>query len=263
MAKVYYYYKTLRKAIIQCLDLFNDIYIARFDNNGNAVATIQVPLKFGPKEKAYYWMMERSKNMGKEEILPIMTLNLVSIDFDGARMANKHDQITVSKSISAGTVSEFLNPTPYNISFSLNIWALHMVDVDQILEQILPYFQPYVMAKLSIPEMNTTVEMKIIFQSASPDISDEMGEEDLRVVKWSCSFVAQTYLFQPVELSSGGIIKEIIRNYYIDLDTFEGRSTATTFTSAATAGELEVSWMKGLGWDPTYKIITDYQLFDE
>lgn len=220
--KGFYYYQILRKTIIQFLDMFNDIWVAHYDPDTGAVTTrTLVPLKYGPKEKAYYWLKEYST----EEKLPILMVNLMGIDFAPERLVNKTQDIVVSVNPETGKATTVQNPVPYNLTFNLNIWSLHMVDIDQILEQILPFFAPHVMMRVYIPEIDAHVEVKVVFNSANPDIADDMAEEDWRVLKWTLTFTVQAWLFKPVTTDKPTVGETFIR---------EGDNTLSSASSGAT-----------------------------
>lgn len=255
--RTYYFYKVFRRTIIQFLDMFNDIQVARYDSNGTQTGTILVPLKYGPKEKAYYWLKEYST----EEKLPIMTVNLMSIDFDSARMVNKNQTVVQSQDVEAITETYFPNPVPYNLMLNLNIWALHMVDIDQIIEQILPYFNNYTMMRVHIPELGAYLENKVIFSSAVPDIMDEWGEEDWRVLKWTLTFTVQMYMFRPLSSETDGkLIDKIMARIYTTRTAME-TETETTFTSGASGNYDEAIYLEGTGIDETAQVLYNYEIF--
>jgi len=255
--KTYYYYKALRKTIIQFLDMFNDIRIARYASDGSTVRSyIRVPLKLAPKEKVWYWINERKD----DEILPIMSVTLQTCDFASDRQVNKSAKIVKTTTLDQKTVSRFLNPVPYNFGFQLSIWALYMVDIDQILEQILPYFTPHTVTKINIPELDATLDIKVIFQSCSPDVTFEMADEERRKLLWNLDFLVQGYLFQPV--TDDEIVEQIITNFYLNDERFNERSTETTFTSGApVSGASETLWQLGLGYDADAEILFQYEIF--
>jgi len=255
--RTYYFYKVLRRTIIQFLNMFADIQVARYDNDGNITTHILVPLKYGPKEKAYYWLKEYST----EEKLPIMSVNLMSIDFDSARIVNKNDQVVQSQDVANRTETYFPNPVPYTLMLNLNIWALHMVDIDQILEQILPFFNPYVMMRVHIPELGAYIENKVVFNSAVPDIMDEWGEEDWRVLKWTLTFNVQMYMFRPLTAENDGkLIDKIMARFYTTQAAME-TETETTFTSGASGNYIQAIYLEGIGFDESAQIMYNYELF--
>ena len=232
MAKTYYYYKALRKTIIQFLDLFNDIQIARYNIDGSFLKHATVPLKYGPKEKIWYWLHERKD----DEMLPVMAVTLQGVNYDAQRMTNKNRYIIETTSASAGAIQRYLNPSPYNLEFQLGVWSLYMNDIDQILEQILPWFQPYAYIRVYIPELFSSWQSKVIFSSVSPDFEFEYSDELHRVLKYTLDFTVQTYLFKPIE--SKGLVKKIFMNYYTNESGFATRSLTSTFTSGA-SGESQ------------------------
>ena len=59
-------------------------------------------------------------------------------------------------------------PVPYNINFTLYILAKNSDDALQIVEQILPFFQPdYTITMKDNPDMGTVKDIPVISSSAS------------------------------------------------------------------------------------------------
>lgn len=236
MARTYFYYQGLRKTIIQFLDTLNDIQVARYDKRGNFWKYIEVPLKFAPKERAFYYI----KEFKEDKILPVISANIENIEYAETRQGARWHTITKNTSAGSGTVQTFLNPVPYDIHFNVAVWTKYMSDLDQILEQILPYFSPNITIKVPIPEVDTTFDVNIIFNGGTPEFQFEYPDEDHRIIRFNLMFVAQTWLFKPVE--SVGLVEKIIMNYYLKKSGFDTSQSpgglASTFTSGA-SGESQ------------------------
>jgi len=246
--KAYYYYHVIRKTLIQMLDLFNDIKVARYNSDGTVKKYVTVPLKLGGKQKIWYWIHERKD----DQMLPIMSMVVTGINFAVDRQVNKLHKILKSADASAGLMSRFINPVPYDITTSLSIWSLWMSDADQILEQILPYFNPYVVMKIYIPEADATLDTKVVFNSCTPDFEFEMTDDSMRVIRWNLDFTIQSYIFQPVN-TDRNLIKKIINKIYTNEDTWNDYrglyidgSTETVFTSGASGAESEALYIKSI-----------------
>jgi len=204
-----------------------------------------------------------------DEMLPMISVMLSSIEFAPDRMGNKIHNVLHSKTPSAGIITRFANPVPYNLGFTLNIWSLHMVDADQIIEQILPYFAPYVMTKINIPELDSDFDVKVVFQSCSPDITHEITDEDWRVVRWTMDFMVQSYLFKPT--TDEKLIQQTILKYYMTEDSWANRqtysdgSTETTFTSGASGNEAYASTHTAYSpwYDADAAIVSAYETFGD
>ena len=254
--KQYFFFNVFRKTIIQFFDAFNNIKIARYAADGRTVDRyVKVPIKHSVKEKVYYWLNERKD----DEMLPMITAYISSIDWASDRAVNNVHAFTAScDNIAAGSVTQYTHPCPYNLTFTMNIWALHMVDIDQILEQILPFFCPHIFVRVSIDELNTAFDVKIIFRNATPEISHEMADLEYRVINYTLDFEVQTWFFKPA--SDVGLIEKIYGSYITDPNGFRDyiSNTGSTFSSGASGGlTYEI---KGRIEDGD--LITKYTLFE-
>ena len=250
----YYYYKALRNTTIQFLDMFNGIKIARYNRGGVFEKYVGVPLKYGPKEKWYYWMNERKD----DEMLPIMSVTMQGIEYSLERTTNKFKEIvTTCGAINSSIIQRYLNPAPYDVQYQLSIWALYMTDIDQILESILPYFQPIAYIRLPIEELNSTYDLKVVFNSLAPDMDLDWADENFRILRYTLDFTVQSYLFKPVETK--GVIGKIFTNFYLSQGAFaQSGNTTTTFTSGASGESQYLLGVSPTAGDPLY----DYELYN-
>lgn len=248
---------------MQFLDLFNDIQINRYTRDGTFLKRITVPLQYGPKEKTWYWVNQRKD----DEMLPILGASLTGVEYSLERQTNKHRKIVAS--VNENSVSRYLNPVPYDINFQLGVWSLYMYDVDQILEQILPFFQPYVHIRIPIEELSTSFEAKVNFSSAAPEFESEYADEGRRVLKYTLDFIVQTYMFKPIE--DQGTINDIFVNFYLNDNAWAARNASSTFTSGASGESMrlytgsieEREAIFGVSAnDPTYHLYDIYQFGD-
>ena len=254
--KQYFFFNVFRKTIIQFFDAFNDIKIARYAPDGKTIDRyIEVPIKHSIKEKVYYWLNERKD----DEMLPMITAYISSIDWATDRTVNTFHAFTNNcDNIQEGSVSQFLHPCPYNLTFTMNIWALHMVDIDQILEQILPFFCPHIFVRVSIDDLNTSFDVKIVFRSATPEVSHEMADDEYRVINYTLDFEVQTWFFKPT--TDVGLIKKIYGSYFTEPEGFANyiNNSGSTFSSGASGGltyELKGKIEDG-------ELLTRYTLFE-
>lgn len=250
--KQYFFFNVFRKTIIQFFDAFNDIKIARYAEDGKTIdRLIEVPIKHSIKEKIYYWLNERKD----DEMLPMMSAYISSIDWATERAVNSDFAFSANcDSVDSGVVSQYLHPCPYNLTFTMNIWALHMVDIDQIIEQILPFFCPHIFVRVRIEELNAEFDVKIIFRSATPEVTHEMADMDYRVIMYQLDFEVQTWFFKPT--SDTGLIETIYGSYPAPGDPL---NTTGTFTSGASGGPLSFE-LKGKIEDGD--LLVKYSLFE-
>ena len=136
----YYYHEILRKTIIAFGTIFNDIHIRHRDGAGKETSDMRVPLAYGPMQK-FLARLEQQPDLNRavQITLPRMSFETTNIAYDATRKGG----ITQTFKASDGKkLRKVFMPVPYNIGFELNILVKLNDDALQIVEQILPYFQP-------------------------------------------------------------------------------------------------------------------------
>ena len=139
----YFYHEILRRTIISFGSLFNGIEIKHLDSSGNVDDVIKVPLAYGPTQK-FLARLEQSADLNKPTAitLPRMSFEFTGLQYDGTRKVTT-TQTFKSQSVGIATaIRKTYMPVPYNMSFELSIFTKLNDDMLQIVEQILPYFQP-------------------------------------------------------------------------------------------------------------------------
>jgi len=141
----YFYNESLRRMTIAFGQIFNNIQIKRKDSNNTVIQTIRVPLAYAPKEK-FLTRLDQQPDLNEREMaitLPRMSFEISGIQYDGAR---KLTRVQKYKTVKTGIDGKVLNynytPVPYNISYTLNVFTATAEGGLQIIEQILPFFQP-------------------------------------------------------------------------------------------------------------------------
>ena len=210
-----FYCGTVRKAIVAFGNMFNNITIERKDAAGNVVQLQRVPLAYSPQQKFLAKIKQQPDvdNTNFQVILPRMGFEMVSLDYDPNRKISPMQQ---SRTInSSTTASAQYAPTPYNINVLLYIYAKNQDDGLQIIEQILPYFNPdYNLTIHAIPELSINNDLPIILTSIG-FVDDYEGDMTTRrAIMWTLSFVMKLNFYGPV--SKQGIINRVTTNTFRD-----------------------------------------------
>ena len=146
MLGTYFYNESLRKTIIAFGSLFNDIYINRRNSAGTDVQTLKVPLAYGPKQK-FLVRLEADPNLDQKVAitLPRIGFEIAGLDYDPSRKLNrilKRKKVKSTSDDKVKSMSTQYSPVPYNVNFELFVMTKNSDDGIQIVEQILPFFQP-------------------------------------------------------------------------------------------------------------------------
>ena len=214
----YYYHEIVRKTIIAFGTLFNDIHIRHQDGDGNDVSDMKVPLAYGPSQKFLARLTQQADlNKPIQITMPRMSFEMTSIQYDSTR---KSSLVQTFKTCDDGSkVKKVFMPVPYNIGFELNILSKLNDDSLQILEQILPYFQPHFNLTVDLVQsIGEKRDIPIVLESVNFQDDYEGNFDTRRALIHTLQFTAKTYLFGPIADSSDGLIRKVQVDMYSSTD---------------------------------------------
>tara|TARA_A100001035_G_scaffold217524_1_gene177421 strand:- start:296 stop:1117 length:822 start_codon:yes stop_codon:yes gene_type:complete len=214
-----FYHETMRKVIISFGTLFNNINLVRKNNAGTIVQTMKVPLAYGPKQK---WLSrldaDASLNTKVAITLPRLGFEIQNLSYDPARKLNRVQKFKKVKSSSDDSNkldSQFM-PVPYNLDMELYAMAKNSDDALQIVEQILPFFQPdYTLTINDMADMGVKRDVPIVLNSISYEDSYRGDYAERRAIIYTLAFTAKFYLYGPV--TSAKVIKTVQVDQYANL----------------------------------------------
>jgi hypothetical protein len=220
----YFYHEILRKTIISFGTLFNNITIQRVNDNGNVFSTLQVPLTYSPTQK-FLARLEQSPDLNKpvQITLPRISFEFIGLYYDSQRKVTT-TQFFVSKDKNNNELRRAYMPVPYNMDFELSIFTKSNDDMLQIVEQILPYFQPHFTLTVDlVDQIGEKRDVPVILNSISMDDTYEGSFDSRRALIYTLKFTAKTYLFGPI--STQDVSKDIIKK--VSIGFVAGDSTST------------------------------------
>ena len=203
----HFYHEKIRKSVSIFGRLFNNLYVLRKSKSGSVLNQMKVPLAYAPKQKYLERVRENPdlQNDTREALkLPRMSFEIIGIDYDLTRQLTK-----VSNFTSLGTDNtnrqKFTSPVPYNIDFQLNIFTNNQDDALQIVEQILPTFNPqYTLTIKPFPVLNPDYkeDIPIIITGVSFADDYEGSLEQRRTIIYTLSFQMKIQFFGNIAPSS-------------------------------------------------------------
>ena len=241
----HFYNQIVRKNIIAFGTLFNNITMKSTDpDTGEVLEEQKVPLAYGPKQKFLVRLTDQSSS--KVAItLPRIYFEMTSIDYDSTR---KTSPIQKYKTIIDGNGDEVrvqYVPVPYNIGFELGVIAKSQDDALQIVEQILPYFQPSFSITLNmIPDMNEKKDVAIVLNGISSEDEWDDSFMNRRYIAYTLNFTVKSYLYGPY--NTADVIKKAIIHETLGDLAVNRRTITRTYTPKATVdinndGEINVA----------------------
>ena len=215
----HFYHEIIRKTIVSFGTLFNNLEVQHKDSSGKTVSVVKVPISYGPQQKFLARISqgrEYQDGVATTLSLPRMSFEVIGMTYDSSR---KVSTMQTFKSVNKNTnkmVKAFM-PVPYNINMQLSILAKLNEDAIQILEQILPYFQPAFNLTIDLVDIiGEKRDMPITLEGIQMDDTYEDDFLQRRALTYTLNFTCKTYLFGPINNSSEGLIKKVQTDYYSD-----------------------------------------------
>ena len=251
----FFYNEGMRKLTVAFGTLFNSIQCKTTDSSGNVTQSIKVPLAYGPKEKFMVRLDQQSSLDSREfaTVLPRMGFEISGIAYDPSRKLNKMNKWKQVRAADATKTMNFnYNPVPYNISYTLSIFTATAENGLQIVEQILPYFQPeYTVTIKMIPELDIKKDVPIILNNVLYEDSYTGDFTTRRAVVYTLNFTAKTYLFGPSSTQS--VIRTVQTDTHTDTDQTSAREQRITITPNPTSADPDDDF----GFTTTIEDFTD------
>jgi len=216
MFGTHFYHQKVRKCVALFGALFNNIYVIRSNSSGQVTSQIKVPLSYAPKQKYLERIRENPDLDTDSKVaikLPRMSFEILSFAYDNQRQLTK-----ISNFNTIGTSNtnrqKFYSPVPYTINFQLNVYAKSQDDALQIVEQIIPTFNPQY--TLTIKPFATEYpgfkeDIPIVIQGLSFSDDYDASLEQRRTIIYTLDFEMKVSFYGPINTG------EIIRNSIVDI----------------------------------------------
>jgi len=203
----FYNNESLRKLVAGFGTLFNDMYIGKYNDDGDLIEKNRVPLTYGPKEKFIRRIKEVStiSDVTRSRItLPRMGFEMLGMSYDPTRKINKLTK-TNGTPVGGGQETGF-SGVPYLINFGLYTFTRNIDENLQLVEQILPYFSPEFIIKINFNNLNRCVNVPIILTSTGISEIYEGDFSETRSITTTFSFIAKAYIYG--KISSQTVVED-------------------------------------------------------
>ena len=228
----YFYNEILRRTIIGFGTLFNNLTIKATNASDSVVSVTKVPLAYGPTQK-FLARLEQSPDLNKSTAmtLPRMSFEFTGLTYDPSRKVTTTQTFVVKDPNTGEETKKGFMPVPYNMQFELAIMCKLNDDALQIVEQILPYFQPAYNLTVELVEgIKEKRDVPVVLENITME-DDYTGDfKERRVLLYTLRFTAKTYMYGPVSSATRDIIK-VAKVSYISGDS---KSTTRDITYTAT-----------------------------
>jgi len=197
----------------QFMAAMDDIIIKRYNIDRVAQDQIQVRMLYAPKERVLADLTDKAQTIQ----LPVVAVSIGGITRDTTRVFNK---IQGSNYISPNPkqAGKMPQPIPVNITVNFSILTRYQKDMDQIISNFAPYFDPYIVLSWRVPDMadfeiRSTVEWSNTIALTYP-IGLAAGQ--VARVEAETSFTIKGWLYKALPDANSGdpLIFTIFANFF-------------------------------------------------
>ena len=212
----HFYHKRVRTCVAVFGSLFNDLHVLRTDATGKVLSQVKVPLSYAPKRSFLERLEEMSNGEEAERRvamkLPRMSFEITAITYDATRQLPKVNGFGGIVSSDNTSQRKMYVGVPYNVTFSLAVYAKSQDDALQVVEQIIPYFAPqYTLSvKPFADQPDIKEDVPIVLSGLDFQDDYEGALEQRRTIIYTMTFEMKINFYGP-ELTSP-IIREVNTN---------------------------------------------------
>lgn len=224
---MYFYDRQIRRWITQIIAVFSHFEVQLGVDTSGAPTYLRVPVRYGDITRmAAAIIKDNSEN--KLNTVPLMTVSVTGLKYDRERAQNptyvdkmhirekKYNASTDQYSVYQGNALtvERIMPVPYELSINLDIWTSNTEQKLQLLEQILPLFNPDIELQNTdnFVDWSSLSLIRLEDQTWSSR-SIPVGTED-QIDVATLSFKLPIWLSLPAKVKKLGVIQTIIASIY-------------------------------------------------
>ena len=238
----HFYNESTRRMVSVFGSIFNDLEVVKKDAAGKVLQKIKVPLGYAPRSKVLARLNEQTSDPKLAIKLPRLSFEISSMDYDPNARVSKHKNYT--KVVTGDTLSlhKLGAPAVYKVGFELNIMASTQDEGLQMLEQILPMFQPeYTVTIKDIPSMDLTTDTPIVLESVTLNDDYEGDLITRRAIVYTLGFSTRIRYYRGLGKSKQILQTEVDYSENVDPTThkFEQQKIVGTTTSDGAGGFKE------------------------
>jgi hypothetical protein len=234
MFENHFYNESTRRMVSVFGSIFNDMEVVKKDSAGKIIQKIKVPLGYAPRTKVLARLTEQTSDPKMAMKLPRMSFEISSMEYDSAARVSKHKNYTKAIVGDSLQLNKLGAPAVYKVGFELNILASTQDEGLQMLEQILPMFQPeYTVTIKDIPAMDITTDTPIILESVTLNDDYEGDLITRRAIIYTLSFSTRIRYYRGLGKSKQILYTDVDYSENVDPTTHKFETQSVDGTTAA------------------------------
>ena len=229
MATVQFSYDgQLRRFVVQFIRMVSNFQV-EFGQGDNGARTLQtVPVYYGDVSRQAA-MILKNNSENTLNAVPAMAVYIGGLEYDRGRVLNPsfEDNVRVREQVYDQTTQQYIGsndglysiermmPAPYKLTIKLDIWTSNTEQKHQLIEQLLPIFNPGLEIQSSDNYLDWS-SLSVVFLTGVNYTSRTvpMMSDDSSIDVASLTFEMPIWLNLPAKVKKAGVVTQIIANMY-------------------------------------------------
>lgn len=216
----FYYVRTIEKILIGLIDMFNNMYVNKYDDMNRTTYSRSVKIPIITHNNANFTNFWSSTQYKQQTVpYPIGAIRFLSNSPD----SSNRPQPTYAREIFSRSADRWIRdiqPTPYTFNFELQFQADNISDIFQIKENIEPYFNEY--RTIVIKEWDFAPEIPrpvvVVINSNTTEMNEEITDADAQQQVYKVTYPIACYGVYHRPYETPEMIKYAEMNFHIDED---------------------------------------------
>lgn len=227
MSQIYFYDEQIRRFLLQFTRIFSNFQVEYSRDDSGNKTLMRVPIRYGDGSRNAQIILQNN-SANSMPSTPMMTFYITGLEYARNRVQEPYyvdkkvfrqrawDPSTQTYENTQGTAFtvERPMPVPYTLTINLDIWTSNTNQKFQILEQILPLFNP----ALEIQSTDNYIDwtslsvVELVRQTWSSRTVPVGTDEPLDIA--SLTFTLPIWISPPARVSSMGVVHKVIASMY-------------------------------------------------
>jgi hypothetical protein len=225
---LFFYDEQIRRFLLQFARIFSNFNVEYGRNEeGTEHTLVRVPVRYGDSSRQAQTVIQNN-SPNSMPATPLMTFYITSLDYDRPRMQEPYhvskmnvrqryyDTTTDTYETTQGNAFtiERLMPVPYSLTINLDIWTSNTNQKFQILEQIIPLFNPALEIQSTDNFIDwTSLSVVELESSRWSSRSIPVGTEDPIDVA-TLTFKIPIWITSPAKVKKLGVVDRIVASVF-------------------------------------------------
>lgn len=203
----YYHPRIFERVNIALLDLFDRVRVNRYNKDGTVRKRIKVPLTFHFSKNFADFILNTQDNPESKHTTPILGLRMGGLERNSGATPSRTFIREIYDSSTKQMIQD-MRPCPWIQTYTLTAYTELIQDHFQIMEQIIPYFNPTFNTAIKEFEFsNLKRDITVELIGVNPQYNDEVDREKARSYSCEYTFKVKFDMYAPFYL--GTLITEI------------------------------------------------------